>query len=886
MKKTTGKVVSLVLALALVVTSFSATFAFAATANVSGTTGVDKNVYLANGGVGDTLMTADIKAAVGAVTLTTKDHQTAVGSLTAIAYSSGSKILDLKTGTDLGKVKLTSTTASGKEVLTLLYTGTYADGEKDYTVKGTAKVTVTVYNKGDVLIGKLVDDAAMGDHIDAIDDLARNQIAGNVSTFAVVKVAAPVDPATSALATLSAATTVADTTDGIAAAAAGNFAITTDATSDVALTFTDAPSAALLKNQSGTKTVKVSAAEIISDGATPTPALSKSTTSKADAKLKIANKFVQPAGAQVKKLGGDTYFVDAAGAKVKVGTEAGDAWKITGAGIDLTGILTVDSGTVGAITGAYAVTVNEKANVASIDVDGNVNVVNGKVGTIKAVKDGETYTVEVKNGSAASVEASIVKVTGGAVKGEVKATSVEVNPSDSKTAASVGDVTAKDLKLDSSNAKATAGKYKANDADASVELIGENSIIGAIDFDYQASELKLTGFKGSVATIGNSKKTKINASGDSTNATVNGTVLVDVISATDGSVAFTGNVTTNSVEGPGDIVIAAGKLMVNDSVSGSPVLKLSDKTFAKNTAVFKAVSDTVSAEDFAPYGFKLDVVAGDKIDSFVIKSVEFAGIVLNKTSAKIPVGSQYKQTFTASAYPVGTTLPADTKIKWEFTGSNEYFTFTSTGNTATIETIGVDKDFASENKGTLKATLVDSDDWSLDYAAGTADIEAIAKPEYVSDTNNDFSVNAGKTYQFKITSDTKPVLTLGTSGVFTSVMATNVGNDYYIKITAVGKVGSATGVYINGNKLLVATVSAPAYTSDTKGNVTVKGAYTVKITSATVPTFGVGTAGVFSAKFVSKTGNDYLYKISSVGKVGTQAGIYINGVKTFVGIVG
>ena len=50
MKKATGKVVSLVLALALVITSFSATFAFAATETGEATIHVDshKELYLAN----------------------------------------------------------------------------------------------------------------------------------------------------------------------------------------------------------------------------------------------------------------------------------------------------------------------------------------------------------------------------------------------------------------------------------------------------------------------------------------------------------------------------------------------------------------------------------------------------------------------------------------------------------------------------------------------------------------------------------------------------------------------------------------------------------------------------------------------------------------------
>ncbi len=187
----------------------------------------------------------------------------------------------------------------------------------------------------------------------------------------------------------------------------------------------------------------------------------------------------------------------------------------------------------------------------------------------------------------------------------------------------------------------------------------------------------------------------------------------------------------------------------------------------------------------------------------------------------------------------------------------------------------------------MKATLYDEDGYELDdYDAAECEITAIAVPEAVSDTTSNFSLAQGSSYQFKITSATQPNFAVGTAGVFNSELVAKNGNDYFYKITATGKPGQEAGIYLNGNKLLVASVKAPAFKCDTTMKTTVKGSYTIKVTADKAPSFAVGTAGVFKAEFVSNKGNDYFYKITSTGKKGAEAGIYVNGVKAFVAVVG
>jgi|GEM_PF-1411418 len=154
---------------------------------------------------------------------------------------------------------------------------------------------------------------------------------------------------------------------------------------------------------------------------------------------------------------------------------------------------------------------------------------------------------------------------------------------------------------------------------------------------------------------------------------------------------------------------------------------------------------------------------------------------------------------------------------------------------------------------------------------------------FVSDTTADFNVNG--VYQFKITSTNGqvPSLVVGTAGVFNTQLVKTEGNDYYFRLTAVGAPGAKAGIYVNGVRLLVATVASAASTAkcDTTRPFNVKAgeAYTFKITADAKPTFGAGTTSAFRAEFVKAIGKDYFFKVTAVGKAGAASGFYINNKK-------
>lgn len=197
---------------------------------------------------------------------------------------------------------------------------------------------------------------------------------------------------------------------------------------------------------------------------------------------------------------------------------------------------------------------------------------------------------------------------------------------------------------------------------------------------------------------------------------------------------------------------------------------------------------------------------------------------------------------------------------------------------------------AFDNSTNISVTSSHSDkdhSGSKTHSDSTEPSTADAGSSYISDTVSDISVDAK--YQFKITSRNGqiPAFVVGTPGVFITQLVKVVGNDYYYKIIAVGPSGAEAGIYINGVKVLVATVKATSVVqSDTTRPFHVKAgaSYLFKLTADTQPHFAAGSPSVFRVDFVKAQGRDYLFKVTAVGKAGMACGFYINGQKTPVAV--
>lgn len=135
---------------------------------------------------------------------------------------------------------------------------------------------------------------------------------------------------------------------------------------------------------------------------------------------------------------------------------------------------------------------------------------------------------------------------------------------------------------------------------------------------------------------------------------------------------------------------------------------------------------------------------------------------------------------------------------------------------------------------------------------------APAGAAFTSDTTTTVDIKRGRSYTVKIICPSgRPNVTAGTSGVVDITYQSRSGNNYYFKITAIGKVGTATGIYINGHKssTMVARV-VTACGSDTTVNLSRKvgECYTVELSSPTKPSVTAGTNGVVTVAGVFPNG--------------------------------
>ncbi len=588
----------------------------------------------------------------------------------------------------------------------------------------------------------------------------------------------------------------------------------------------------------------------------------------------------------------------------------GTYWDVTGADIVSTaetGEVSVSGGKIGSIsTDDVGVSVSN-GTIGDICANGDVELLGGSVAVVD-FSDLPRHNVVVSGATVEGIKnADEVRVEDGKVTGSVDAITVELLPLNEEVEVSVGDVTAEKLTIDGSVGKASAASYFAFEngedenatsyTESTLTLLGDKASINKIDVDYRATDIVLDHFQGTVPAVQHGNYTGYSETGatlksennddsyDDTRATVNGAMNIYTIELNSGAVTFNGNVSVNNVYGSeADFIINAGGLRVTDSIATSNTLKIANAAdVAVGTVVYSATSDIADPDSFLGYGFTVKTVAGTNTDSFVIDGISFSGLSMSQSTAEVVVGDSI--TLTASAYPNGTTLPANTKIKFYIDGDESYISGLNNGDgTATLTAHQYSSDFSVLNKATVTAVVVDEFDIDLEeYGAATCVVTVIpeVKSTYTSDTTGNVNVKAGDTYQFKITSLDGKVPTFGIgSPSFKLVASSNTGNDYYFKVQAVGNIGDACGIYINSdpNKVAVLHVTAD-YTCDTTTvNVAVGASYQVKITANARPTVAAGNS-IYTVEYVSNSGNDYFFKITATqnAKAGDVVGFYVNG---------
>ena len=935
MKKISGKALSLVLSLALVVSSFSTTFASASTTHtVSGTlSDTDKDVvYAVNGETTDAALVvdSDIQSYIFGTkdqTLETADHQhTVAAKISAVSHASGDRLVKWFDTSDKGSInddtssvtlQLRSKSASGHEVLNVLYKGTYTDdNDNTVAVKATKSFDVYVYDNGQPIIAD-VSKVGSGDVNARKDTVALTDSFAQKLLSAALDKTAPQDNKTLAVyqATTDNNSTVIQWNSlptifkGDTAPASGTYYTLKSSSNAVNLTHASSngtPVNGVTATVSGNSTGTVTFTATVQD-AKDTASLSTTKDLTAKATINKEIKVDVVGYGQLSKYSGNTYIAkDTATVDADAVKDSNAPLKATGYevnyakinGVSYADVSVQDKATVTKISGAIQKLDITSGTVGSVALSDDyatvVGVTDAKVGNIDFGDKNGTLNVDSTKASVGDVtDATDVTVTSGTV-GNITTTSsgtVTVKADDTDTGTVVGNVKTHSLTVDSEDSKVSIGTVKASDDSAEFDLSGSSVSIKGFDFDNRNATISTDDFQGSIPAPVNASQdgATISTTNADDKVEVVGNVNIDAVSIEDEStLTFDGKVNASTIDGSGTLVIGAGNLYVDGSVADT-TLKLANPNFAKGTVVFTALADAVNPDDFNTFGFTLAKTSGSKVDTFTVDSLVFSGLAVNKASSEIANG--YSETFTAGSYPAGLSIPSGYTVQWDLSDANDqiFSLTTNADGSATVKVVGYDTQFASENKATLEAQLVDANgDVDTDYAAGTASLPALAVPatNYKSDTTGTVNIKVGGSYQFKITSTDGSVPTFvvaGNGGAAVTATAKS-GNDYFYKVTGL-KAGDY-GVYVNGTtRTAVLHITSDATIDSSVVTIKAGSTYQFKVTSSAKPVFGLGSGSAVLASS-SVSGNNYFFKVKAAGKAGDKVGVYVNGARLAVITVG
>lgn len=875
MRKITGKALAAVLAMALLTSSFSGTFAFAASSERAGSVSFsgDDEVTLVKDTEDPNEYKFDLEGLIGTMTLTTTDKaekDVAVDSEDlSFRHAKGDNLISIKDGK--ARVKSDKT---GTETIMVYGEATITRDDRDITLKGQKEITIHVVESGYVFVGvDGVPETKTGEEVPALE-LSYNDL--DVKKVAVYKAVAGAN-----LEATYEKTTVNEDGDPLRIETSSTTRFNTfDAKGEA----NEDEVASIQNRGKGTGTMKLSIKSATGSDKTKFNTTEESTTATILKRIDVTG----------------TVTIDKDGSKTTISPYASapnmdsdsnvagyDIKVLSGTNVNVTG-----SASVGKITDAADVSVEDKAKVGDItDATGTVSISGGTVGALD-VKG----SVEMSDGTAASIEADEnISIVGGTVSGDVltdKDVTIDAEDDEIDTVVN-GKVEATNISVDcsSEDGQIRLAKVVLKD-DGELNLTGGNVEITELDCAYEGN-VNFVDFQGTLPTILNAQDISVDE--DSTVVVTGAVELGSLDIAEGGSIEFRDAVEVESVSGDGKLVVGADKLYVSDSISGDVKLRLAGANVNVGDVAYKAAKDVGSTDAFSGVGFTVERKSVDSnTDSFLVRSVSFAGVALDKSEVTIAKG--FSDTVTVSNYPASTSLPAGASIVWDYSDADrDVFDITADGATLTISVKDYDDVYATSNSFELIATVVDSDGYEIeDYDPATCTVTAIPEVVVSSDLSGIVEVPQGSTKDFVVNSQVEAPVTIGTGNVAVHALKTPFANGqatYTIKAT--GAVGTTAGVYAtvpgqNAVKLFIIKVTEPVVTSDTTVdfNLAAGNRYVFKITAPSAPSFTVGNGAVLKTQAGKIDGNDYYFAVYAIGSAGQSTGVYVNGVKVCTVTVG
>lgn len=867
MRKITGKALATVLAMALITSSFSGTFAFAASktekagsVDFSG----DDEVTLVKDTDDANAYKFDVEGMIGTMTLTTSDKaekDVAVDSDDlSFRHAKGDSLISIKDGK--ARVK---TDKTGTETIMVYGEATITRDDKDITLKGQKEITIHVVKSGTlfVAIDNSDKDNVLKDKIgEEVPDLEVSYNDLKAHNVAVFEATAGAD-----LKATYKKTTVNGDGDPLRIETSTSTRFAVDNVDDVAT---------ITNKGKGPGTMKLTIKSATGSDKTRFNTTEDSTTATILKRIEVSGNVT------IDKDGSKTTIspLDNAPNMTSDSNVAGYDIKVIGSkNVNVTG-----SASVGEITDAADISVEDKAKTGDItDATGKVSISGGTVGVVD-VKG----TVSMSDGRATSIEADgEIEVIGGTVTGDVKTdktVTIDADDDEVNTVIS-GTVEAQTISVDSSSED---GKVQLSNVvlkdDGELNLTGKNVEIAKVDCAYEGN-INFTDFQGKLPSIVNAQDISVDE--DST-VVVEGPVVIDSLDIADGgSIEFKDTVEIASISGDGKLIVAADKLTVTDSISGDVKLRLAGANVNVGDVAYKAAKDVGSVDAFAGVGFKMEKKSVDnKTDSFLVKSVSFAGVALDKSEVTIAKG--FSNTVTVSNYPASTSLPSGASVVWDYSDADkDVFEITADGATLTINVKDYDDVYATSNSFDLYAVVDKDGDALEDYDSAVCTVTAIAEVPVSSDLSGIVEVPQGSTKDFTVNSSVEAPVTIGTGSVAVHALKTPFADGKAVyTIKATGEVGTTAGVYAtvpgqNATKLFIIKVTAPVVTSDTTVDfdLTAGSRYVFKITAPSAPSFTVGNGAVLKTQAGKIDGNDYYFAVYAQNVAGQSTGVYVNGVK-------
>lgn len=839
MKKTKGKVLSLILASAMIVSSFSSMMSTsAATRTENGTVeGLTTKIYLASKGTDSAEI--DIEQLIGSGEVKTYDKEDASGEeVVRISHVKGDKLLRFEGD---GKVKVRKD-ASGVQTINVRYEADHERDDKEVTVRASKDITVYVDKENQLFLAK----AGATDMAKRPGDLKSAAVNEEALNIGVYYATAGTNNVATYNNTFNASTLVGDDTkakmkndrvfNGITAS--GNV-ITLDTTYESA--------SRLAKTGKAVLQIKLGKTNDLDSKFT-------------DVNVEVAKKWNADSNAdhtgnwEIGKRAGKTYLlpVDA------IDWDDKDQWasyKDSAVAVGTYDEITtsrdikVVGGSVNNLDAAN-VTV-ENGNVGDVKVTGTVTVDKGSVGTIKG-DDVATVTITDGRVKAIDAENAAVIIDGGAIAGDIVADSVKIDAEDDDVNTVIsGKVTADEVTVEASSDASVEVKGTIKvEGETLIEISGERVTLGTVDADYD-SDVKFVDFSGTVKGLVNANQ---NIELENSKVVLS-KIAADEIAVDEDSKLTVADARVSSIDGEGVFAFTAGKLFVEDGIGSDVILEIAEGLVVGETA-FQSYDAVIDVEDLTTRGFTLETKSANKdTDKHIIKAVQFAGVKFDKTELTIAKG--YSDTLTVASYPTGTALPAGATVEWNIDANDDYITMSVEGNVATIKAVDFSTDRSIENEATVTATVVDADGFVIeDLMEATVKVSAVAVPasEVTLDTNKPVALGTGAIYQYIANSSTKAVLSATSS-------------DAQVATVALFNAADARGYKFQINALKEGT--AVITTTDANGaskaiNVTVTKVNGSLKADTTSYTFAPGA--IYDVKF-SVTGSTEVPVVTANGKV-------------------